>query len=487
MTVIALDAGTTSVRAIAYAADGSRLALAQHAVAQFYPQPGWVEHDAKEILAIAARVLRDVMRDRATGIPVALGITNQRETVVVWERASGLPIHRALVWQDRRTADVCHSLRAAGHEAKIAQRTGLLLDPYFSATKIAWILDHVDGARARAERGELMAGTIDSWLVWHLSGGRVHATDASNASRTQLYDLHRAAWDDELCALFRVPRRLLAEVRPSLGDFGVCDPQIFPLALPIRAVMGDQQAAAVGQVCLHPGTVKATFGTGAFVLAHTGTTPVASRHRLLTTVALATPGATTFALEGSVFNAGTVVQWLRDGLGLLPDAAASADLAASVADTGGVYLVPAFTGLGAPWWDPDARGLICGLTRATARAHIVRAGLESVAYQVEDLLTAMAADGAPIEVLRVDGGMAANDWFCQFLADQLGVVVERPRDIETTVRGAAILAAVGAGLLPDLESATTWWQSDRRFTPDPAAPRAPRRAAWLAAVARARS
>ncbi len=480
--VLALDAGTTSVRAVAFSAAGARLAWAQHPVTQYYPQSGWVERDANEILAVAARVIRDVIRDPRSGKLTALGVTNQRETVVVWERGSGRPIHRAIVWQDRRTEAECAALRAAGAETAIAARTGLCCDPYFSATKIAWILDHVPGARKRAERGELLAGTIDTWLIWQLTGGRVHATDPTNASRTLLYDLHTGAWDENLGAQFHVPRSLLPEIRPSVGDFGQLDPYVTGSDLPIRAVIGDQQAAAVGQGCVHPGCAKATFGTGAFVLLHTGTTALHSQQRLLSTVALDAQQKSAFALEGSVFNAGTVVQWLRDGLGIIADAASTSALATTVPDTGGVVIVPAFTGLGAPWWDADARGLICGLTQATTSAHLARAALESVAYQTEDLLLAMAGDGQSCAVLRVDGGMAANNWFCQFLADQLGIVVERPADIECTVRGAALLAA---GLTPP--QAAAWWQAERQFHPDPTAPRTARRTAWLTAVARTRS
>jgi len=489
--VLALDAGTTSVRAVAFNAAGERLAWAQHPVTQYYPQSGWVEHDADEILAVAARVIRDVSQNPRSGKLTALGLTNQRETVVVWERGSGRPIHRAIVWQDRRTESVCAELRAAGVEDAISACTGLRCDPYFSATKIAWILDHVAGARERADRGELLAGTIDTWLIWQLTGGRVHATDPTNASRTLLYDLRQGAWDESLCAQFRVPRSLLAEIRPTVGDFGHLDPYLTGSDLPIRAAIGDQQAAAVGQGCVQPGSAKATFGTGAFVLLHTGGTALRSQQRLLSTVALDAQQRSAFALEGSIFNAGTVVQWLRDDLGVIADAPSTSALAATVPDTGGVVIVPAFTGLGAPWWDADARGLICGLTRATTAAHLARAALEAVAYQTEDLLVAMAGDGQVCAVLRVDGGMAANDWFCQFLADQLGIVVERPIDIETTVRGAAILAlsalsATGVAGLTATQAAA-WWQLERQFQPDPTVPRAARRLAWLAAVARARS
>jgi glycerol kinase len=450
VTLLALDAGTTSTRAMLFAADGRPLARAQRAIAQHFPRDGWVEHDPEEIweatLACAREALaRSGLAPRAIA---GIGIAVQRETVVLWERASGRAVHRAIVWQDRRTAEACRVLAADPAALALIARTGLLPDPYFSATKLAWLLDHVPGARAAAGRGELLAGTIDSWLLWRLTGGRSHATDATNASRTLLFDLQRQRWDDELCALLRVPSGLLPEVRDSADDFGATAPALFGAPIAVRALVGDQQAAAFGQDCVAPGQAKATYGTGCFVLAHTGEAPLASRHRLLTTVALRLGGRPTFALEGSIFNAGTVMQWLRDRLGLLGDVADSAALAASVASSGGVYCVPAFTGLGAPWWDPDARGALLGLTRDSGRAEIVRAALESVAYQSRDLAGAFADDGVRLATLRVDGGMCANDWLMQALADQLAVPVERPVVLETTAWGAARLAGIRAGLLP---------------------------------------
>ena len=483
MTILALDAGTTSTRAMLFGADGAVLARAQRPFAQHFPRDGWVEHDADEIWRETLACARDVVSSQAT--PAAIGIAVQRETVVVWDRATGAPVHRAIVWQDRRTAAQCDALAASAEAMALVARTGLLLDPYFSATKLAWILDHVAGARERAERGELLAGTIDSWLLWKLTGGRVHATDATNASRTLLFDIRRLAWDDELCALFRVPRAMLPEVRDSAGDFGVSAAGWFGREIPIAAMVGDQQAAAVGQECIAAGQAKATYGTGCFVLVHTGDAPRVSRHRLLTTIALQLRGRATYALEGSIFNAGTVVQWLRDRLGVITTAHETAALAASVSSTGGVCFVPAFTGLGAPWWNPAARGTITGLTRDTGRAELVRAALESVSFQTRDLATAFRDDGVPITALRVDGGMAANDWLMQDLANQLRVVVERPAVLETTAWGAARLAGMQVGLYPPLGEDGVR-RVERTFKPAGGEARDDERyVAWLAAVARA--
>jgi glycerol kinase len=449
---LALDAGTTSTRAMVFADDGAVLSRAQTPFTQHFPSDGWVEHDAEEIFRTTVACAREALAAaRLAARDIAgIGIAVQRETIVVWERATGRPVHRAIVWQDRRTADVCRTLENDSHAVALVARTGLLLDPYFSATKLAWILDNVAGARSAAERGELLAGTVDSWLTWRLTGGRVHATDATNASRTLLYDIHAQAWSDELCELFRVPRAMLPEVRDSAADYGVISADVLGAPVVIRALVGDQQAGAVGQECISAGEAKATYGTGCFVLVHTGSTPLVSRHRLLTTTALQLDGVPTYALEGSIFNAGTVVQWLRDKLGLISTAAESERVATSVASSNGVYFVPAFTGLGAPWWNPDARGMISGLTRDSGRAEIVRAALESVALQTRDLAGAFAEDGVPIATLRVDGGMAANDWLMQTVADQLRRPVERPAVLETTAWGAARLAGMQAGVYPPL-------------------------------------
>jgi glycerol kinase len=479
--LLALDAGTTSTRAIAFGADGRPRAAAQRELPQSFPRDGWVEHDPLRIAADAEAVLREAAR--AAGGPVAaIGITNQRETVVLWERASGRPLHPAIVWQDRRTADACARLRAEGHEPELRRRTGLLLDPYFSATKIAWLLDHVPGARARAERGELAAGTVDCWLAWTLGGGARHVTDASNASRTLLFDVREQRWSPELCRLFGVPPELLPEVLDTAADFGAARPQLLGAAAPLRALVGDQQAAAFGQACLAPGEAKATYGTGCFTLQNTGERLLESRHRLLGTVAWRLAGRAHFALEGSIFHAGTVVQWLRDGLGLVRDAAETEARARRADPRKRLYFVPAFTGLGAPWWQPSARGAIFGLTRDCGADDLVRAGLEASCFQTRDLLEAAARDGAAaLAELRVDGGMARNDWLMQALADLCGLPVARPAVTETTALGAALLAAIGAGLL-DPEAARRLWRVERRF--EPAMGDAERHAGWRAAIAR---
>jgi glycerol kinase len=449
-----------------FADNGAVLSRAQAPFAQHFPRDGWVEHDAEEIYETTVRCAREALSAaRLSAADIAgIGIAVQRETIVVWERATGRPVHRAIVWQDRRTAEVCRALAEDRHAVALVARTGLLLDPYFSATKLTWILDNVAGARSAAERGELLAGTVDSWLTWRLTGGRVHATDATNASRTLLYDIHAQAWSDELCTLFGVPREMLPEVRDSAADYGTTVADILGAPVVIRALVGDQQAGAVGQECTSAGEAKATYGTGCFVLVHTGNTPLVSRHRLLTTIALQLDGVATYALEGSIFNAGTVVQWLRDELGIIATAAESEAVATSVASSNGVYFVPAFTGLGAPWWNPEARGMISGLTRDSGRAEIVRAALESVALQTRDLAGAFADDGVPIATLRVDGGMAANDWLMQTVADQLQCAVERPSVLETTAWGAARLAGMQAGVYPPLGTSGLR-RVERTFTP----------------------
>ena len=463
--LLAIDQGTTSSRAIVFDVHGAIRTIARRELAQHYPAGGWVEHDPEEIWSATLAVTREALA-AADGAIAAIGITNQRETTVVWDRASGAPIHRAIVWQDRRTAARCRTLRDAGHEPAVSEKTGLLLDPYFSASKIAWILDHVDGARARAVAGDLAFGTIDTFLIWRLTGGAVHATDATNASRTLLFDIHAQAWDESLLRLFDVPRSMLPEVRDSAADFGTTAVEVLGHALPIAGVAGDQQAATVGQACFAPGMTKSTYGTGCFAVMNTGAEAVRSRHRLLTTVAWRLAGEPTYALEGSIFVAGAAVQWLRDGLRVIENAPETEALAGSLPDSGGVYLVPAFTGLGAPHWDPDARGAIYGLTRDTGPAHLARAALEAVCFQTRDLMAAMQADrGAPIGRLRVDGGMAGNTWLLQTLADIVDVPVERPRTIETTALGAACLAGLQAGVFPSLDDIDARWVRDAELMP----------------------
>ena len=484
--VLAIDQGTTSTRAMLFDRAGTVVARAQRELSQHYPADALVEHDPEEIWTSVLDLAREVMAGTDHRV-AALGITNQRETTVVWERATGKPIHNAIVWQDRRTAGHCQDLIAAGHEPMVTARTGLLLDPYFSATKIAWILDRVPGARAAAERGDLAFGTIDAFLLWRFTGGKVHATDATNASRTLLWDIHAQRWDPELLALFDIPAALLPEVRDNCAAFGTTAPGLLPEPVTIGGMAGDQQAATIGQACFAPGMVKSTYGTGCFMLMNTGPVPLESHHRLLTTLAYRLDGAPTYALEGSIFVAGAAVQWLRDGLRLIQSAGETESLAAGLGHNCGVTLVPAFTGLGAPYWDPHARGAIFGLTRATGIAEIVRAALESVCYQSADLLGAMQADGAAIARIRVDGGMVANSWLMQFLADLLGVPVERPRLAETTALGAACLAGLQAGLWDSLARIEDLWSQDARFAPRIApADRAALMETWHHAVARVR-
>ena len=466
--VLALDQGTTSSRAIVFDAAGVTQAVAQKEFTQIFPQPGWVEHDAEEIWATQVAVAGEAIaraglqaRDIA-----AIGIANQRETTVVWERATGRPVCNAIVWQDRRTAEACDALKARGLEPRVTEKTGLVLDAYFSGTKLAWILDNVPDARRRAEAGELLFGTVDTWLVWKLSGGAAHVTDPSNASRTLLYNIHTGSWDEELLRMLNVPAKLLPGVRASSGVVAETTSSIFAARIPIAGIAGDQQAALFGQRCIAPGMVKNTFGTGCFMLMHTGTEPVRSRARLLTTVACQTGGAREYALEGSVFIAGAVVQWLRDGLGIIRSSADVEALAGSVADNGGVYFVPAFVGLGSPHWDSYARGAIVGLTRGAGAGHIARAALEAIAYQTADVLAAMQSDSAiRLKELRVDGGATRNDMLMQFQADVLGVPVVRPRIHETTALGAAYLAGLGVGYWSSADQLAAQWQADRTFEP----------------------
>jgi glycerol kinase len=464
--VLAIDQGTTSTRAILFDSAALPVATAQRELKQHYPALGWVEHDAEDIwrdtLAVAREASAAVEAHRITGI----GITNQRETAVVWDRSTGEPIHRAIVWQDRRTAELCAELKADGAEAEIQTKTGLLLDPYFSATKVAWILDNVAGARERAERGELAFGTIDSFLLWRLTGGAIHATDITNASRTSLYDIREQRWDQELCHLFRVPEALLPAVHDNSHVFGPTAPGLFDRQIPIAGMAGDQQAALFGQACFEPGMVKSTYGTGCFMLVNTGSEAVASKHRLLTTPAYRLGGKTTYALEGSIFVAGAAVKWLRDGLGVIAHASETDSLATRVPDSHGVYMVPAFVGLGAPHWDPDARATISGLTLDATGAHLARAALEATAYQTRDLLEAMVGDGCtPPAAVRVDGGMTANSWLCQFLADIVEVPVDRPANLETTALGAAFHAGLATGIWSGLEELSRTWSAAETFRP----------------------
>ncbi|HEV7608986.1 MAG TPA: glycerol kinase GlpK [Steroidobacteraceae bacterium] len=489
--ILALDQGTTSSRALLFDSRGGVAGLAQREFTQHFPRPGWVEHDANEILASQLRTITEVLHTaQATPRDIAaVGITNQRETTVLWDRHSGEPVAPAIVWQDRRTASACEQLRAAGHEPEISARTGLLLDPYFSGTKLAWLLDQIPGSRARAQRGELAFGTVDSWLMFKLTGHRRHVTDVTNASRTLLLNLHSGDWDDRLLELLQVPRACLPEIVDScLDKSAAIEIEIDGVKLPVTGIAGDQQAALFGQACFAPGMAKNTYGTGCFALMNTGAQPHASRHRLLTTVAWRR-GTCQYALEGGVFMGGATVQWLRDGLGIIERADDIEALAASVADTGDVYLVPAFAGLGAPQWDAAARGTIVGLTRGSGRAHIARAALESIAFQTADLIEAMQQDaGQPLSELRVDGGAARNDLLLQFQADLLGVPVLRPVNTETTAFGAAALAGLGIGFWQSQQELAALWQLERRFEPHmPRADAARRRARWHQAVERSRN
>jgi glycerol kinase len=469
--LIAIDQGTTSTRAIAFDASLTSLATAQRELKQIYPAPGHVEHDPEEIWDATVETMREAMAKAGIAAKdvAGIGITNQRETTVVWDRATGKPVHNAIVWQDRRTAPLCDALRKSGHEADVSARTGLLLDPYFSATKLAWLLESVSGARTAAENGELAFGTIDSFLLWRLTGGKAHATDATNAARTLLFDIGKGAWDPGLCELFDVPASMLPRVRDCAGEFGTTAPELFGGAIRILGVAGDQQAATVGQGCFMPGMMKSTYGTGCFALLNTGSERVASRNRLLTTIAYQLDGVRTYALEGAIFVAGAAVQWLRDKLKIIKNAAEVGPLAAQANPAEEVYLVPAFVGLGAPYWDANARGAVFGLTRNSGAAELARAALEAVGYQTRDLLEAMRGDwptarGAST-VLRVDGGMTASDAAMQFLADILAAPVDRPVVMETTALGAAYLAGRTAGLCPDLDGFAAQWRRERRFEP----------------------
>ena len=469
--LIAIDQGTTSTRAIVFDAALAPLSVAQRELHQIYPAPGWVEHDPEAIWDATVATVRDAIAQAGLNARdiAGIGITNQRETTVLWERASGKPIHNAIVWQDRRTAEFCDALRKSGHEPEIAAKTGLLLDPYFSASKIAWLLEHVAGARATAEAGKLAFGTIDSFLLWRLTGGKVHATDASNAARTLLFDIGKGEWDEGLCALFGLPQSLLPKVRDNAGEFGVTEPALFGAPIRILGMAGDQQAATIGQGCFKPGMMKSTYGTGCFMVLNTGHERVASRNRLLTTIAYQLDGKRTYALEGAIFIAGAAVQWLRDGLKVITEAPQVNSLAGLADPAEQVYLVPAFVGLGAPYWDAQARGAIYGLTRQSGDAELARAVLEAVGYQTRDLVAAMRADWPAAEgaapVLRVDGGMTASDLTMQFLADMLASPVDRPVVMETTALGVAYLAGRAAGLCPDLDGFAAQWRLDRRFTP----------------------
>lgn len=489
--VLALDQGTTSSRAILFDRDGKILAVAQREFRQYFPHSGWVEHDASEIWQSQLAVARDVLQlgKLAANEIAAIGITNQRETTVVWNRHTGQPIARAIVWQDRRTATFCDSLRDGGHEQQVSQRTGLVIDPYFSGTKLRWVLDHVEGARHLAQQGDLAFGTIDCWLLWNLTGGRVHATDVSNASRTMLMNLETGQWDQDLLELLEIPRSVLPEICPSSHYFGETASGLFDCPIPLGSAAGDQQAALFGQNCTRHGMAKNTYGTGCFMLMNIGDKPRCSTHKLLTSVAWRTPAGTQYALEGSVFIAGAAVQWLRDGLGIIESAADVEALAATVPDSDDVYLVPAFAGLGAPHWDAYARGIVIGITRGTTKAHFARAALEGIAFQVADVLTAMQQDtGIRVAELRVDGGAAANSLLMQFQADLLQAPVVRPRVIETTALGAAFLAGLTVGFWNSMEEIQAVWQAERTFLPEMSEAEANRRRdRWHEALQRSRA
>lgn len=489
--LLALDQGTTSTRAILLDHLAKPLFTAQQELKQSFPADGWVEHDPTEIWQTSLKLCAEVLKQAK--LPphskIVMGITNQRETTILWDKKSGKAFYPAIVWQDRRTADFCHVLIEKGWSGKIQQKTGLLIDPYFSATKIRWILDHVEGLREKAKKGLVAFGTIDSFLLWHLTGGKVHATDPTNASRTSLYNIHDHQWDQELLALFNIPAGLLPEVRPSSGTFGVTQTGLFDRQIAITGIAGDQQAALIGQACFQPGMIKSTYGTGCFMLMNTGENAVTSQHRLLTTIGYQTKNHLAYATEGSIFVAGAAIQWLRDGLKLIGAAGETERLAASTSSNKGVYFVPAFTGLGAPYWDPKARGAVFGLTRDVGIAEIVRSALEAVCYQTKDLLETMRLDGAyEPKILRVDGGMTVNDWLMQFLANILGVPVERPQITETTALGAAYLAGLGSGFFSDFAEISHLWKSQRLFEPKMATDqRLALYAGWQEAVNRIRS
>ncbi|MBO9465373.1 glycerol kinase GlpK [Tropicibacter sp. R15_0] len=490
--VLAIDQGTTSSRAIVFDGDLKITASAQEEFTQHFPNSGWVEHDCMDLWTTTLSTCKAAIAQAgiAASDISAIGITNQRETTVVWDRATGEPIHNAIVWQDRRTSDMCQSLKAAGHEAMVTETTGLLLDPYFSGTKLAWILDNVDGARARAEAGELAFGTVDSWLIWHLTGGDRHVTDATNAARTLLYDIRSGQWSSQICELLNIPKQMLPEVLDCAADFGTAKAELLGAELPILGVAGDQQAATIGQACFEPGMLKSTYGTGCFALLNTGDTPVASKNRLLTTIAYQLDGKPTYALEGSIFIAGAVVQWLRDGLQIINSAPETQALAEQADDNQDVILVPAFTGLGAPYWNAECRGAVFGLTRGSRPQEFARAALESVGYQTRDLLEAMQADWGTSgdTALRVDGGMSASDWAMQFLSDILDAPVDRPEVLETTAMGAAWLAGQRAGIYPDQAGFAKTWALENRFQPQMEAETRDRKyGAWKRAVSAAQA
>ena len=488
--LLAIDQGTSSSRCVIYDHEIATIASAQQEFAQIYPQPGWVEHDPEAIWSSVTAVVEKALHAASASAAdiTAIGITNQRETTLLWDRETGECLYNAIVWQDRRTAEVCRGLKNDGHEAAITSKTGLRLDPYFSATKLAWILDNVAGARERAEAGKLAFGTIDCFLLWRLSGGAVHATDASNASRTLLFNIHTQAWDDELLRVFNVPRSLLPEVKDCAADFGTTTASCLGAAVPVMGMAGDQQAALIGQAGLENGMTKSTYGTGCFVIANTGNTALASHNQLLTTVAMRLNGEVTYGLEGSVFVAGSAIQWLRDEMRLVDSAAETEAIAKRTGVIEDVVVVPAFAGLGAPYWDPDARGAILGLTRGSCSDHVVTATLQSVAYQTHDLMQAMADDGISPAVIRVDGGMVSNNWFLQFLADVLDTPVERPANVESTVLGAAYLAAFAAGVLSSTEQIAENWRCESRFEPAMSADRRQQLlTGWRAAVSRVRT
>ena len=466
--ILSIDQGTTSSRAVLFDEKGHVFMTSQAEFKQYFPHDGWVEHDPDEIwktsLHVCHHVLKSLDPDRDT--VVGIGITNQRETTIVWDKQTGKTIYPAIVWQDRRTSDFCEGLKQKGLEEQISSKTGLLIDPYFSASKIRWILENVEGARERAEKGELAFGTVDTFLLWQLTNGASHATDATNASRTSLYNIHTQEWDDELLSVFSIPKAMLPEVKDSSAQFGITAQGVFSKQIPILGMIGDQQSALVGQACFTPGMIKSTYGTGCFMIANTGKTPLKSNNRLLTTIAYRLNGEVTYALEGSIFVAGAAVQWLRDGLKFISHASETADMAKKVGYHNAVYLVPAFTGLGAPYWDPNARGALFGLTRDTGIEEIVTAGLQAVCYQTRDLLVAMEKDGADVKTLRVDGGMVVNDWVVQFLADLLNVSVDRPEIVETTALGAAYLAGLQAGIYESTEQIAEMWHLEKRFSPD---------------------
>lgn len=465
--ILSIDQGTTSSRAILFDSSGRSIFSSQLEFTQYFPKDGWVEHDPEEIWSTTLSVVQDVLkfaRENENEI-AAIGITNQRETAVVWDRTTGEPVYNAIVWQDRRTAAYCETLRKQGKEQLVADKTGLLLDPYFSGTKLNWILENVENVRSRAEQGQLAFGTIDSFLIWRLTGGKSHTTDATNGSRTLIFNIHQQRWDDELLELFAIPKSMLPEVLDCAAEFGTSEQDVIGVEIPITGVAGDQQAALIGQACFEPGMIKSTYGTGCFMVLNTGTWALSSKNKLLTTVGYRLNGKTTYALEGSIFVAGAAVQWLRDGIGIIDSAGTTESLASSLDSNNGVYIVPAFTGLGAPHWDPDARGAIFGITRDTGPAELVRATLESICYQTLDLLEAKRRDGVQATRLRVDGGMVGNQWFCAFLADILNITVERPVYTETTALGAAFLAGLQVGIFDSLDSIKDVWKVDQSFEP----------------------